>query len=100
MSGYTVNRMANQAGSDHMRVRAIILHEIKRIAIEHKKLLAPMDDAAQLLSMGLDSLCLAVLVVRLEETLGVDPFSSDTEVEFPYTLGDLIRTYEIAATAT
>ena len=82
-----------------MRVRAAILNEIQRIAIEHKKLLAPIDDAAPLLSMGLDSLCLAVLVVRLEETLGVDPFSSDNDVEFPYTLGDLIRTYEVAAPA-
>jgi acyl carrier protein len=82
-----------------MDVRAVILNEIRRIAIEHKKQLAPVDDAVSLLSIGLDSLCLAVLVVRLEETLGVDPFSSDNGVEFPYTMGDLIRTYEIAAAA-
>ena len=82
-----------------MHVRAVILNEIQQIASEHRKMLADLDDAAPLLSIGLDSLCLAVLVVRLEDTLGVDPFSSDSDVEFPYTLGDLIRTYELAAPA-
>lgn len=83
-----------------MPLRVFILDEVRRIAIEHKKMLVPLDDEAPLLSIGLDSLCLAVLVVRLEETLGVDPFSGDNAVEFPYTLGDLIRTYEVAAPAS
>jgi acyl carrier protein len=78
-------------------LRAIILDEIRRIAAEHKRTLAPLEDAAPLLSVGLDSLCLAVLIVRLDEALKIDPFSGDSEVEFPYTLGDLIRAYEVAA---
>jgi len=80
-----------------MRVRAAVLDEIRRIGAEHKKTLGPLEDEAPLLSVGLDSLALAVLIVRLEERLGVDPFSGDSEIEFPYTLGELIRTYEVAA---
>jgi acyl carrier protein len=80
-----------------MHLRAVIVDEIRRIATEHKRTLGPLEDTSPLLSIGLDSLCLAVLIVRLEEELGVDPFSSDDEIEFPYTLGDLIRTYEVAA---
>lgn len=80
-----------------MPLRDVILKEIRRIAVEHKKKLGPLDDAAPLLSLGLDSLCLAVLIVRLEETLEVDPFSGDVDVEIPNTLGELVRIYEAAA---
>ena len=66
-----------------MPLRAIILDEIRHIAVEHKKLLGPLEDEAPLLSIGLDLLGLAVLIVRLEETLKIDPFSGDDEVEFP-----------------
>lgn len=82
-----------------MGVRDVIFDEIRRVAAEQKRTLGPLEDAEPLLSIGLDSLCLAVLIVRLEETLGVDPFSSNDQIEFPYTLGDLIRTYEVAAPA-
>jgi acyl carrier protein len=83
-----------------MPLRATILDEIRHIAVEHKKMLGPLEDEAPLLSIGLDSLGLAVLIVRLEETLKVDPFSGDDEVEFPNTLGELIRTYEVAVAAS
>ena len=82
-----------------MPLRSVIVDEIRRIAVEHKKTLGPLEDTAPLLSIGLDSLCLAVLIVRLEELLGVDPFGSDDEVHLSWTLGDLIRTYEVAAPA-
>jgi acyl carrier protein len=81
-------------------LRAIILDEIRHIAVEHNKMLGSLEDEAPLLSIGLDSLGLAVLIVRLEETLKVDPFSGDDEVEFPNTLGELVRTYEVAVAAS
>jgi acyl carrier protein len=80
----------------NMSLRDIILDEIRRIAKEHKKSLGPLDDAVPLLATGLDSLCFAVLVVRLEETLKVEPFSDDG-IEYPTTLGELIGIYENAA---
>ena len=79
-----------------VNARTIIFGEIQRIALEQKRTLGALEDAEPLLSLGLDSLGLAVLVVRLEETLGVDPFSGGDEVDFPDTLGDLVRTYEVA----
>lgn len=47
-----------------------------------------------LLDTGLDSLGFAILVVRLEESLGFDPFVSSSEAYYPRTFGDLIAFYE------
>jgi hypothetical protein len=49
-----------------------------------------------LLDSGLDSLCFAILVSRLEIVLGVDPFSENTDASFPVNLGEFIRFYENA----
>ena len=79
-----------------MNVRSTILEEMSRVAREQKKTLTSLDDDASLLSSGLDSLCFAILVARLEETLGVDPFSAAEEVALPVTVGELIEFYEHA----
>ena len=79
-----------------MDVRETILDEMRRIAREQKKTLGPLDDDTSLLGSGLDSLCFAILVARLEETLGIDPFSSSEDVALPVTVGDLIEFYEHA----
>ena len=79
-----------------MSVRTTILDEMQRVAQEQKKTLAPLDDNAELMTIGLDSLCFAILVARLEEKLDVDPFSSSDEVALPITVGDLIQFYEHA----
>jgi acyl carrier protein len=50
-----------------------------------------------LLDLGLDSLSMAVIVTRLEGSLGVDPFSASDEVEIPETFGDFVALYEHAA---
>ena len=44
-----------------------------------------------LLSTGLDSLCFAVIVARLEERFGIDPFAIADEVAFPVTVGFFSR---------
>jgi acyl carrier protein len=79
-----------------MSVRATILDEIARVAQEQKKALQPLTDDAPLLTIGLDSLCFAILVARLEEKLGTDPFGASDEVALPVTVGDLVRFYEHA----
>ena len=43
---------------------------------------------------GLDSLAFAIVVARLEDALGIDPFSAADNAEFPVTFGDFIRMYE------
>jgi acyl carrier protein len=69
---------------------------IEDIAAAHKKTLAPLTDDLALTNSGLDSLCFALLVARLEDETGRDPFTESDEVSFPVTLGDLIALYEHA----
>jgi acyl carrier protein len=71
--------------------------EMQRIADEQAKRLAPLSDDLVLLDSGLDSLCFAVLVARLEDKLGLDPFTVADDVAFPVTLGDFVKVYERAA---
>jgi acyl carrier protein len=80
-----------------MDVRAIVLEQIRIVAKENNKTLAPLTDQLPLIESGLDSLCIAILVANLEDQLGFDPFSAGDDLEVPNTLGDLIRAYENAA---
>lgn len=79
-----------------MSARSVILTEIERIGAEQNRKLAPLTDDLPLLESGLDSLALAILVARLEDILGIDPFSASADVYYPTTLGDFIRFYENA----
>jgi acyl carrier protein len=79
-----------------MSNRLMIIEQIQRVAAEQKKILAPLDDAAPLMETGLDSLCFAILVARLEDNIGVDPFSTSTDGRFPTTIGELIAFYDDA----
>jgi acyl carrier protein len=80
-----------------MSIKLMVISEIEQIAVQHQKKLAPLTDDSVLMNTGLDSLCFAVLVTRLEDRLGVDPFSSSDTISFPVTLGDFVRVYENAA---
>ena len=80
-----------------MTTKLTIESEIQRVASEQNVTLAPLSDDMNLLDSGLDSLCFAILVARLEDTLGVDPFTASDDVTFPVTFGDLVQAYENAA---
>jgi acyl carrier protein len=80
-----------------MSVKAAVIAEIQRITEDDSKTLPPLTDDLVLLDSGLDSLGIAILVARLEETLGFDPFTESDDVAYPVTLGDFIRFYERAA---
>jgi len=54
---------------------------------------APADGDV-LLDSGLDSLGFAVLVTRLEDELGYDPFTAAPEPYYPQTFGDFVRFYQ------
>ena len=77
-----------------MAIRLIILREIKQIAHEHAKKLVPINDDLALHDSGLDSLAIAVLVARLEDQLGTNPFSRSADVALPVTIGEFVRLYE------
>ena len=79
-----------------MSVRSEILDQFKQDAHEQDKRLEPLSDEMPLLDSGLDSLCFAIIVSRLETVLGVDPFSENEDTPFPVNLGEFIRFYENA----
>ena len=77
-----------------MNVRSEILDQFNQVAREQDQRLGPLSDELPLLDSGLDSLCFAILVSRLEIVLGVDPFSENADASFPVNLGEFIRFYE------
>jgi len=80
-----------------MNVRSEIVSQFTQVAQENDKQLAPLEDNLELLASGLDSLCFAVVVVRLEGAFGVDPFSNSENTHFPVTFGEFVRFYENVA---
>jgi acyl carrier protein len=80
-----------------MSIRSTVIEQIQRVARQQSRHLAPLSDSLPLLEMGLDSLCLAILVASLDDELGLDPLSDETAADFPVTLGDFIALYETAA---
>jgi len=79
-----------------MSVRSEVINQFIQVAEEQNKPLAPLVDDMPLLESGLDSLCFAVIVARLEDVLGIDPFSAADDAPFPVTLGDFVKSYEDA----
>lgn len=80
-----------------MSVRDTVIAQFQRVASEQRKPLAPLVDDLALAESGLDSLCFAIVVARLEDELGVDPFITADGSRFPVTLADFVRIYEDAA---
>ena len=77
-----------------MSVRSILTSQFEQVALEQKRKLARLSDDLRLLESGLDSLSFALIVMRLEEALGFDPFDVADEIKFPVTFGDFVRLYE------
>jgi acyl carrier protein len=80
-----------------MSVRNIILDQFIQVADDQGKQIPTLSDELILLDLPLDSLCFAIIVARLEDALGVDPFSTAEELTFPVTLGEFVALYEQAA---
>jgi acyl carrier protein len=77
-----------------MSIRATVASQFENVALEQKRKLTRLSDDLKLLDAGLDSLSFALIVVRLEETLGFDPFDAPDEMSFPVTFGDFVKLYE------
>lgn len=77
-----------------MSIRAMVTSQFEQVALEQKRKLARLTNDLKLLESGLDSLSFALIVVRLEETLGFDPFDAPDEMNFPVTFGDFVKLYE------
>ncbi len=80
-----------------MSIKLTIMEQMAQVAREQGRTLAPLRDDLALLDCGLDSLGIAVLVARLEDRLGTDPFTSSEDARFPVTLDDFVKAYENGA---
>jgi len=79
-------------GASSMSVRSTIASLFQEVADQQHRKLAPLSDDLKLLQSGLDSLSFALIVARLEDSLGFDPF--DAVDRFPVTFGDFVKLYE------
>ena len=82
-----------------MGLQAMIFEQFEQVARDQDKKLAGLSPDTVLLESGLDSLCFAIIVARMEDELGVDPFTSSEDVFFPVTMGEFVKFYENAAAA-
>jgi acyl carrier protein len=80
-----------------MAIRSEIVSHFMQVAQEQGLELARLTDGLELIQSGLDSLSFAIIVARLENALGVDPFSASEDALFPVTFGELVELYETAA---
>jgi acyl carrier protein len=79
-----------------MSVEDTIKAQFEQVAIEQHRKLSRLSPELKLLDCGLDSLSFALVVARLEDALGFDPFEVTEEVPFPVTYADFVKLYENA----
>jgi len=77
-----------------MNIRQRIVETLTEIFEEDELEVPAFDDDLVLLETGLDSLGFAVLVTRLEDELGYDPFALLAEPVYPVKFGELVEVYE------
>lgn len=76
-------------------LRNKIITAIQEIAeLRETTIIKDLKDDTVLLDSGLDSLGFAILVSKLEEDLGYDPFVLMEEPVYPKTIGEFIDIYQ------
>jgi acyl carrier protein len=91
---YDASQRFNEKARHSMSVRLRIIAAMKQVAEEQQVKLPPLNDELSLHETGFDSLAFAILVARLEDDLGIDPFTISEDAAFPLTVGDFVRAYE------
>lgn len=77
-----------------MDSRDVIIGELTALYEEDGLTVPALTDDLVLLDSDLDSLGFAVLVTRLDERLGYDPFALMDYPVYPSTLGEFVEIYE------
>jgi hypothetical protein len=80
-----------------MSVRLTVLSVMEEVAAEQQRALEPLGDDTLLARSGLDSLCFALVVARIEDALGFEPFTASEVAYFPVTFSDFVSLYEHVA---
>lgn len=79
---------------DESEIRQRILDTYMQVIEEAgSSLRQELTDDTILLESGLDSLGFAILVARLEEELGWDPFTISDEAVYPRSFGEFVAFY-------
>lgn len=78
-------------------IRLAVHDEIAALLREDGKPVPDLLPESVLLETGLDSLGFAVLVTRLEDVLGYDPFTLMDEPVYPRTVQEFVSMYESTA---
>ena len=73
-----------------LQIREAIANVAKK---QKQTIVEEIERDSVLLNIGLDSLSYAILVVELEELLGVDPFQIEDKVIYPRTFGEFVDLY-------
>jgi hypothetical protein len=76
-----------------MDIDTLVVDKLRELLEEDDLPVPSLDDETVLLETGLDSLGFAVLVTRLEDELGYDPFSIMSEPVYPVTLAEFVDVY-------
>lgn len=79
-------------GATIAEVIEALFHEV--LASMQLQLTAPLGAESVLLETGMDSLGFAILVARLEEVFGYDPFVLMDQPVYPRTYGEFVAIYE------
>ena len=82
-----------------MTIRSIVLEEFAAVARQQHRVLRTLTDDLELLELGLDSLSFAQIVIRIEDKLGIYPFTGAGNMQFPETIGDFIAIFVNAEAA-
>lgn len=78
----------------HKSAYEAVTSVIQELHLERGDPLPLVSPDSPLSSFQLESLDIASLVVRLEESLGTDPFASGRITVFPRTVAELVKLYE------
>jgi len=76
--------------------RDAIRSALTEVATEQGRTLLPLLDDLPLARCGLDSVDMGIVVAKLEDYLGVNPFASSKGVGFSVTLAEFVRLYDRA----
>jgi acyl carrier protein len=71
----------------------VVLREVVKLLDEESSEKVEVALQSGLIESGMDSLAFAVLVTRLEESLGFDPFLALEDEIFPRTVAELVDVY-------
>jgi acyl carrier protein len=77
-----------------MSIPDTVRSQFEQVAVEQHRKLSRLSDDLKLLDSGLDSLSFALIVARLEDALGFDPFEESDDMQFPVTYGDFVKLYQ------